>query len=89
LAGAFFVSAGLQFYLYVADVRVPLVGTDVVQTPGVSGARSIPHFVFFLLIFYFGFIKKPRPPRAPASPSGSTAASGQSPRWLTRCAGFR
>ena len=30
LAGAFFVSAGIQFYLYLAKVSVPLLGTDLV-----------------------------------------------------------
>ena len=59
LAGAFFVSAGIQFYLYL-DVSVPLFGTHIVLTPKISGLRSIPHFIFFLLCFYFGFIKKPK-----------------------------
>lgn len=58
LAGAFFVSGGMQLYFYVADVSMPLVGTDIVQSPGLSGARSVIHFVFFLLTFYFGFIWK-------------------------------
>jgi hypothetical protein len=60
LAGAFFVSAGILFYLYLANVSVPLLGTHIVLTPQVSGLRSIPHFIFFLLCFYFGFIKKPK-----------------------------
>jgi len=60
LAGAFFVSGGMQFYFYLADVSIPLVGTSIVQTPAVSGVRSILHFIFFLLTFYFGFIKKPK-----------------------------
>jgi hypothetical protein len=60
LSGAFFVSGGIQLYLYLADVSVPLLGTDFVQTPAVSGIRSIPHFVFFLITLYFGFIRKPR-----------------------------
>jgi hypothetical protein len=30
LAGAFFVSAGAQFYLYLAGVSIPLLGTDFV-----------------------------------------------------------
>ena len=60
LAGAFFVSAGTQFYLYLANVSVPLLGTSLVFTPEISGLRSIPHFVFFLLSFYFGFIKTPQ-----------------------------
>ena len=60
LAGAFFVSAGILFYLYVARVSVPLLGTNLVLTPEISGFRSIVHFILFALCFYFGFIKKPR-----------------------------
>ena len=33
LAGAFFVSSGILFYLYLVDVSVPLIGTDFVETP--------------------------------------------------------
>ena len=33
LAGAFFVSSGILFYLYLADVSVPLLGTGFVETP--------------------------------------------------------
>ncbi len=51
-------SAGFQFYLYLAGVSVPLLGTDFVQTPEISGVRSILHFIFFLLCFYFGFLRK-------------------------------
>jgi hypothetical protein len=32
LAGAFFVSSGILFYLYLADVSVPLLGTSFVET---------------------------------------------------------
>ena len=53
-------SGGIQFYLYVTGVSVPLLGTDFVQTPELSGVRSILHFVFFLITFYLGFIKKPK-----------------------------
>jgi hypothetical protein len=60
LAGAFFVSAGILFYLYLANVSVPLLGTDLVVTPEINGWRAIPHFIFFLLCLYFGFIKKPK-----------------------------
>jgi hypothetical protein len=48
-----------QFYLYVADVSVPILGTGLVQTPEMSGVRSIVHFIFFALAFYFGFVRKP------------------------------
>jgi hypothetical protein len=58
LAGAFFVSWGILLYLYFANVSVPLLGTDLVLTPEISGARSIP-FIFFLLCLYFGFFSKP------------------------------
>jgi hypothetical protein len=65
LAGAFFVSSGMQFYFFMAKVSVPLVGTDTVQTPEVSLVRGILHFIFFLLTFYFGFVRKPRTQEGP------------------------
>ena len=58
LSGAFFVSGGILFYLYLANVSVPILGTSIVQTPEMSGIRCIPHFIFCLLCIYFGFIKK-------------------------------
>jgi hypothetical protein len=61
LAGAFFVSAGIMFYFYLAGVSVPLLGTNFVQTPEISAGRSIVHFILFLLCLYFGFIWKPKP----------------------------
>jgi multisubunit Na+/H+ antiporter MnhC subunit len=60
LAGAFFVSSGILFYLYFAGVSVPLLGTSFVETPPISGGRAIVHFVLFLLCTYFGFLWKPR-----------------------------
>ena len=65
LAGAFFVSSGILFYLYLANVSVPLLGTSFVETPQISGRRSIVHFVLFLLCLYFGFIGKPKSKPAP------------------------
>lgn len=59
LAGAFFVSSGTLFYLYLADVSVPLLGTGFVEEPEISGGRSMVHFVLFLLCSYFGFVRKP------------------------------
>jgi hypothetical protein len=59
LAGAFLVSSGILFYLYLADVSVPLLGTSFIETPQISGGRSIGHFILFLLCLYFGFVKKP------------------------------
>jgi hypothetical protein len=43
-----------------ADVSVPLLGTSFVETPQISGGRSIVHFILFLLCFYFGFVRKPK-----------------------------
>src|SRR5262245_56521321 len=60
LAGAFFVSGGIQLYLYFANVSVPLLGTDFVFTAEISGVRSIPHFIFFLICLYFGFFSRPK-----------------------------
>ena len=60
LAGAFFVSSGILFYLYLANGSVPLLGTSFVETPQISGGRSIVHFILFLLCFYFGFVSKPK-----------------------------
>lgn len=60
LAGAFFVSSGILFYLYLADVPVPLLGTGFVEAPGLSGGRAVVHFILFLLCLHFGFISKPR-----------------------------
>jgi len=68
LAGAFFVSAGIQFYLFLANVSVPLLGTTLVFTPEISGLRSIPHFLLFLLCMHFGFFAKPRAPSARPAP---------------------
>src|SRR5215510_11924322 len=70
LAGAFFVSWGTQVYFYFTKVSVPLLGTNFVFTPEISGARSILHFIFFLLCLYFGFFSKPK---------GSSSSAGATP----------
>jgi hypothetical protein len=62
LAGAFFVNAGILFYLYLARVSVPLLGTDFIFTPEISGVRSIVHAVLFVTFFYLGFIRKWKSP---------------------------
>ena len=55
---AFFVSAGVLFYLYLTDTPVPLLGTDVVISPEVNRLRSIVRFAFFLITFDLGFTRK-------------------------------
>ena len=57
IAAAAIMAAGS---LYLADVSVPLLGTGFVETPNISGGRSIVHFILFLVCLYFGFVRKPR-----------------------------
>ena len=64
LAGAFFVSSGTLFYFYLANVSVPLLGTSFVETPQISGGRSIVHFILFLLCFYFASSGQPKHSRS-------------------------
>ena len=65
LAGAFFVSSGTLWYLWLTGTSIPLVmphvGTVAIETPGISGQRAIVHFILFLLCFHFGFINSMRP----------------------------
>jgi hypothetical protein len=58
LSGAFFVSAGTLFYLWLLDIPVP-VGSLIVP-PSVHGARSLIHFLLFTLTFYVGYVRTPR-----------------------------
>jgi hypothetical protein len=50
LAGAFFVN--------LARVSVPPLGTNFMETPESSGIRSVVHAALFVTFFYLGFIKK-------------------------------
>jgi hypothetical protein len=54
------VSGGMQFYFYIANVSIPLVRTNIIQTPEISLARSIIHSILFLICLYFGFIRNPK-----------------------------
>ncbi|MGH9714223.1 MAG: hypothetical protein ACRD5M_13075 [Candidatus Acidiferrales bacterium] len=58
LAGAFFESAGILIYLYAYRVSVPIFHTGFIETPEISGARSIVHTILFVLFFYLGFLRK-------------------------------
>jgi hypothetical protein len=57
LSGAFFVNAGVLFYLYLTNTPVPLLGTGYVVTPEISGLRSIVHTILFLVCFYVGYMR--------------------------------
>ena len=48
LAGAFFVSSGMQFYFYLADIPIPLMWTSEVQSSQLSLVRGTIHFGLFL-----------------------------------------
>lgn len=57
LSGAFFVTAGASWYFAWYNMAVPFMGT--VMSPRFLAIRGCMHFVFFLLSFYWGFIRKP------------------------------
>lgn len=61
LAGAFFVSSGMQLYFYFAKIPIPLMGTDAVQSPQLSAARGTIHFALFLVCLYFGWFFRKQP----------------------------
>jgi len=56
LSGAFFVSAGVNWYLSWYRIAVPFFGLNL--SPRVLGFRGFIHFALFLISFYFGFMKK-------------------------------
>ena len=58
VAGAFFVSAGTLFYLYITNTPVPIIGTHYIVQPEVNGIRSIIHTILFVVCFCFGFIRR-------------------------------
>jgi hypothetical protein len=58
LSGAFFVSMGVLFYLYLAGSPVPVVGAHLAVTPTVNGVRAAVHAIFFIVFFYLGYIRK-------------------------------
>jgi hypothetical protein len=61
LAGAFFVSSGMQCYFYLADIPIPLMWTGEVQSPQLSLVRGTIHFGLFLLSVYFGWFFRRQP----------------------------
>ena len=58
LSGAFFVSTGVLFYLYLAGSPIPVVGAQLAVTPTVNGVRAAVHAVLFVVFFYLGYIRK-------------------------------
>jgi hypothetical protein len=58
LSGAFFVSTGVLFCLYLAGSPVPVLGAHLAITPTVNGVRAVVHAVLFVVFFYLGYIRK-------------------------------
>jgi hypothetical protein len=56
LSGAFFVSAGVNWWMYFNHIQAPIFGTT--WSPGFLGIRGFIHFGLFTFTFYFGFIRK-------------------------------
>jgi hypothetical protein len=81
LAGAFFVSEGIQFYLYLANVSVPLLGTTFVQTPELSVKRSILHFIFFFDRLLFRFHQHARKSALSSRRSSAPLAPSSAADW--------
>jgi hypothetical protein len=65
LAGACFMSSVILFYHYLADVSVPLLGTDAVLSPQINAVRAAIQLILFLLCGYLGFIRRPTERRLP------------------------
>jgi uncharacterized protein (DUF486 family) len=61
LAGAFFVSSGIQYYFYLSQIPIPLIWTNAVQSPELSALRGTIHFVLFLVCLYSGWFLHSRP----------------------------
>src|SRR5262245_24037645 len=81
LAGAFFVVDGIQFYMYLASVSVPLLSASFVRTPELSRARSIVHVVLLRSRFTSVSLGQRVTPsdRLPQSDEGEEALAGHEP----------
>lgn len=56
LSGAFFVQAGVNWWMYWNNISAPIFGAT--WSPNFLGIRGFIHFGLFLLTFYIGFINK-------------------------------
>lgn len=52
LAGAFFVSGGIQLYLAYMHVSIPVAGTTILQEASLGYTRGIMHLVLSLVCIY-------------------------------------
>ncbi len=81
LAGAFFVSGGVQVYLAAVGVAVPVFGTEIVQSPDVGWVRGAIHLGLGVVAFYFGFLQR----RAQAVTLAQPAAHARSDAEIPLC----
>ena len=56
LSGAFFVTAGASWYFAYFQIDLPFMGTTMSHQ--FLFIRGCMHFLFFLVSFYYGFIRK-------------------------------
>jgi hypothetical protein len=56
LAGVLIATAGVQAYLFAANVSVPLLGTSYIHAPERSAAHALIDLLLFGAAFYCGFI---------------------------------
>ena len=62
LSGAFFVSAGTNWYFYQLNLAVPLPFSlfgFTALSPEILGVRALVHSALFFACLYFGFMRKP------------------------------
>jgi hypothetical protein len=57
LSGAAFAGSIANFYLYLHNIPVSFLGYTI--APGLLGVRAAIQFVVFVVLFYFGYVKKP------------------------------
>jgi len=56
LSGMFFATAGVNWYLSWNHIAISFFGIEI--SSGFLAVRGFIHFAFFLITFYFGFIRK-------------------------------
>ena len=58
LSGAFFVQAGVNWWMWGNNISAPIFGTS--WSPEFLGIRGCIHFALVLITFYIGFLRKPK-----------------------------
>ena len=79
LAGAFFVSSGMQFYFYFAKIPIPLMWTNAIQSPELSLVRGDDPLCALSCLFVFRVVL-PKTTRGLGRPD-QYRRSCQHPSW--------